>query len=1577
MAARVNKKFVIIITAAVVVLAAGVAGLGAYYFQNRPMQFLQKADAFAAQGDWDSASRNYERAVGYDRTNIVWLEKWLDALGKTIPDNRARYEEQYGFYRNIKRQISEIKRREPDAVMAYAEEVDRGVRAAGLNREELERAIAEYTKHTEELDPEDPKTKAIMVLRGLAQVDRMSMLTIDQKDREQALQDLEEGVKADPKNVEARVGVLRWYLAEAERLRRDLRPASEIDPLMTKARELSRAMLTELPDEPQALLMAFVIEQNEETRAAVTVEKRRDANERLKTSALKMIDSVLAVPVERYRPDLIDRFAGVALNAAGEEAIEPLLALIDRTLEKFPNDARLLLVRGQLQLEGKRVDEAVKTFQQVVDLPELPVSLEGMLLPNRRIAAMAAQIDATLLQWNEAKDEETKSKAIARAKEYRERLAKDAGVRGEVALLSRDARIAFAERRYDVTVAKISDLTGRGGGDDPQTLQLLAQALELQGLRGEAIRQLERLRERVPNYAWTYEKIGDLYTMENRYAQAAESYRTALQMNPDNENLKRRLATINSIKGTSGGEAGEGELIDAVVRGLMESRQQRSQGDVEGARATLESLEKEHPADTRIIVEQIQMDVAEGKRDQALARLDKAMQTRPDDIGFKRIRTYLEIADPYEASLKIIETSEATELQKHMQRFNVMISAGKAEEARKELAAAEAMAPDDPMVVDLSFVVALGDKNFDRAQQLVQKAAKLNLDQVNGLLYQGRLEMIEGENNPEKRGAAVSTFEQVVKKIPFNPTARRLLGQAYQRAGRVGDALDMFKRAYEGNLSDPPTVRDYVGALIAANRGEEALQIINPRDGALTRIGNDETLVNTWLQLEARYGERDVAIKTREAVFQRNPDDLDNAISLAGMYVEDKKYDQAVKMLDEVEKAGKIDKLRLAGLRAEVAGRRGDIEAGIKHMQDAITDDMPNDQKLRAYLTLSAFLSGRDRPDEAVAALRKAREYQNPDMAEADRALGDYYFNKSISMNPAAMSPADSPEAQEVPEERRAEALKLIEVAASHYADSLKSVKDAELRGTIGRRLAEVYLRINKPDQARVLVDELSAKNPDEMQLLLLRGAIADAQGDRRVARQMFDKAVQLNPSNPMAYIQRANFNLRSGDQETVKGMLPDILQDYEQVCRLRPDMTGAWVRRFELLTRFERKDEGLTVIRQAIDANPADRDLRMLLLGQLNAAGRIDEMQQEIQRAIAARPDDDELLLIAAQMFASPGVQRWADAARFFGMFYERNKTPENAGTYLDALLRPGNDAPKELVQQLLKVWEPIAKKDEIVDIMLRARVRKHVGEDDDAKKLYSDAYALTREGDSKKAQEFMGWLILAETDSKGPGLRKAIEFLGDKLQLDNVKMHPFLRSQLLVVRSIQPKANPKSLIEEGSSWLAEPRADDLTRFELHKAISRIQYAINDHKAAAKSMEEALKINPDDIEMNNNLAYTMITHLDQPAEAIKFAKKAVELRPNDPTIIDTLGWAYYRMGQFDQAVEHLTQATRIATSANDRFVSFLHLGHAHEKAGNKSEARKALNIAEDLASQPKDPPSSAGDPSYVTLLESLRKALN
>ena len=76
---------------------------------------------------------------------------------------------------------------------------------------------------------------------------------------------------------------------------------------------------------------------------------------------------------------------------------------------------------------------------------------------------------------------------------------------------------------------------------------------------------------------------------------------------------------------------------------------------------------------------------------------------------------------------------------------------------------------------------------------------------------------------------------------------------------------------------------------------------------------------------------------------------------------------------------------------------------------------------------------------------------------------------------------------------------------------------------------------------------------------------------------------------------------------------------------------------------------------------------------------------------------------------------------------------------------------------------------------------------------------------------------------------------------------------------------------------------------------------------------------------------------------ALEMIEKAVAAAPNDGYIIDSLGWAFYRLGRFDEAVEELEQAVQLLP--NDPEIND-HLGDAYWRAGRKLEARFQWNVA-------------------------------
>jgi tetratricopeptide (TPR) repeat protein len=113
----------------------------------------------------------------------------------------------------------------------------------------------------------------------------------------------------------------------------------------------------------------------------------------------------------------------------------------------------------------------------------------------------------------------------------------------------------------------------------------------------------------------------------------------------------------------------------------------------------------------------------------------------------------------------------------------------------------------------------------------------------------------------------------------------------------------------------------------------------------------------------------------------------------------------------------------------------------------------------------------------------------------------------------------------------------------------------------------------------------------------------------------------------------------------------------------------------------------------------------------------------------------------------------------------------------------------------------------------------------------------------------------------------------------------------------------------------------------------------------AELDMKKALELSPEQPHVLNYLGYSWIDqglHLD---EGMKMLQRATELRPDDGAITDSVGWAFYRVGQYEKAVEWLERA---AEQKGDDATIIEHLGDAYWHVGRKREARfqweRALN---------------------------------
>jgi tetratricopeptide (TPR) repeat protein len=133
---------------------------------------------------------------------------------------------------------------------------------------------------------------------------------------------------------------------------------------------------------------------------------------------------------------------------------------------------------------------------------------------------------------------------------------------------------------------------------------------------------------------------------------------------------------------------------------------------------------------------------------------------------------------------------------------------------------------------------------------------------------------------------------------------------------------------------------------------------------------------------------------------------------------------------------------------------------------------------------------------------------------------------------------------------------------------------------------------------------------------------------------------------------------------------------------------------------------------------------------------------------------------------------------------------------------------------------------------------------------------------------------------------------------------------------------------------------------------------------AAEADLKKALELFPDQPHVLNYLGYSWVDQGLNLDEGMRMIRRAVEQRPDDGYIVDSLGWADYRIGNYEEAVKQLERAVELKPddpTIND------HLGDAYWRVGRTLEAQFQWSHARDLKPEPEE---------LVKIEEKLRNGL-
>jgi tetratricopeptide (TPR) repeat protein len=1507
MAGRVNVKFVVTLSAGLLIAFGVVAMSAVLLLKNSAKDLAAAGDKAMAAGETARAIEAYSKAVNKEQTNSEYINKWRNALRSMAPDNPVVYRDYFDQLQLANRQAARTT--DVNEQRQYLQLLREQLPQQEFSRAAHDRIISEATAL---IDVHATAGNAqggdvIRRFRGMSQLEIFAFVPDARPEiAEEAQADFEAALAADPADHESAAGLYNLHLIRAERSAERGRDEEAL-AFEAAADKVLTDFVAANPDEPFMGLVMLRRDLNRAQRKATAargdtplIEIIRTLQDDFRPRLDAVMQSIRTNTNAQINGRLVDLMRGVEgfIDPASQLARSEEVCRLG--IERQPSNFTLMLSRADIAAAREEYTVANELLQRIVDAPLPTTSLDGLRLFGLKTSAIFLQAINTS-KAALAADADAKTALIAKAKDLRKALAARESP-DSAPMLFVDAQIAFVEAdhpRANQLLERYFRITRER--TNPEALMLGAMVADRLNQTGLARSRLDELLRISPGRPAAVAYLADIEARLQNFDRAVTLYEQLLQIAPNSEPIRQRIETIRVIQG----RAVSSDPVVATLRQAQDltnppaGRQARPEEVIPFLRRAVE----QHNHDWRIVVGLGNALLRDGKRDEAVSLVTRALEIHPAEPQLLQYQLAVTAVDNVAARIAVINaTANVPELDKIMARYAVYRGAGRADEAKAEMAQAVQMSPNDPRVVEYRFLDALDEKNWTLAGSLTDAATRENMDQADGLTFRARLLAAQGNVRE-----AVTAIEGAVAKGGAQPEVWRLKGRMENVSGRKAEAVASFRQAARLQPDNIATINDLLISLTDLGRNEEALSAAREYE---RYARDDPNFLNMWMALEAAVGSKTAAIERRENIARATPTDRANLVALASLYVSERDWNKARPTIERARTLS--DGVDVLSLDAAVHWEQGDRERARALFADFISASSA-ENALRAHLLYAQFLAQRDDFETAIAVLERARALQDPKTAEADRALLDVFMRLGNYEQTAMI--------------------------ARRIITSGNDSPDHIYR----KRLIEALIKLGNFTDAETELGALIKLGEPDMLTLLLQADIYGGLNDARTQRSTLDRATARFPNEPMVFLKRGQSLL--GDPRTAR----DAISDFNRAIQLRPDMWQAFRMRAAANVTLDQVEEAVNDLRAALKIAPRNDELLYGLLSDLlRMGGRVNDALDIATQALSQRPRDVNAMVTIGQIMASSGFN--TEAARFFRQAFEIDTSDAVAQRYLDSLL---NATPPD-VNEARRVIDRLGPQRVTQNpgfLMALAKISMRMNRVAEANAAARDALRLLR---TDEPLVMLAWFN--DLRRLIPEKQNLIKYLDETSKLAAAsRAQEWLRYFVVSVNLDDPSTR-SSAMPAARDLLAE--AEDLSiRQLLYRSLGSALYGAGEYQEAARLMREGLGQFSNDVEMTNNLAFILATRLDRAAEAVDLAEKAASLTPAVADVQDTLGTVYLKNKRYDDAAAAFRRAILLASTPHQTVSFTLHLADTLHEAGKREEARRALTEAAKAAD---------GDPAQI-----------
>lgn len=445
---------------------------------------------------------------------------------------------------------------------------------------------------------------------------------------------------------------------------------------------------------------------------------------------------------------------------------------------------------------------------------------------------------------------------------------------------------------------------------------------------------------------------------------------------------------------------------------------------------------------------------------------------------------------------------------------------------------------------------------------------------------------------------------------------------------------------------------------------------------------------------------------------------------------------------------------------------------------------------------------------------------------------------------------------------------------------------------------------------------------------------------------------LELAPDNENAQRIRILGWINTGQTESAVDALVELIDDHA-------DVAEGWRRAATLMGAAEEDAHALKVMDALVErtgrdaVSPGVEYIQSVLLWQsgdldsaletaLSAAEESNEREHLVwaaqlaaeneqletalelyRQARSERPDDAPLGLAEAEVLNR--LDRPEQARELLRTLPENSEVLYTLGTYL---LEADEQA------RAMEVWERLAALEGEDDASHHAFLVAHLAEMLEADEQALDWYERVESGPNQN-RALLRRAVLEGRDGR---LMQARNLLRSIRMAEDRDQSLIERSWLVEAELLREAGRAEEAVEIASEALVEsPRSIQLL---YTRALSAV--AADDIDLAEQDLRRIIQMDAENAMALNALGYTLTDRTDRHQEAYRLIRRALEIDPNDPATLDSMGWVYYNLGEPEKALPYLERAFE----AEDNPEIAAHVIEVLWELGRHEQAREVLGHA-------------------------------